>query len=144
MKIFLMFRTCSSVAFKVGSWIDPISKSARPAMVSVSERTCSWISLCIKCRYSPFSAETGSQGMVWNSCFIFSPSRVITSRPSRLTTAIWCDSRKTISLVCSRIAGRSDATYISPSPFPITTPPALPILAAMILSGSFLFSTTIP
>ena len=58
----LVDRFCahSASGLSCGRRIVPSSKSTLPARVSVNDRTCSWISFCIKCRYSPFSAETGS------------------------------------------------------------------------------------
>ena len=60
-----------------GSLICPSSKSTLPASVSVSDRTCSWISFCMKCRYSPFSADTGSHAMDETCGLTFTPSRVM-------------------------------------------------------------------
>jgi hypothetical protein len=64
MMIFLMRLASSGVRLSCGRRIRPASKSTRPARVSVSARTCSWISFCMKWRYSPFSAEIGSQATV--------------------------------------------------------------------------------
>jgi hypothetical protein len=58
------------------------------------------------------------------------------SRLSRVTTAICRDSRKITRRVCSMMAGMSLAMKFSFSPSPITTPPALPMRAVTILSGS--------
>ena len=63
-------------------------------MVSVNDLACSWISFCIKCLYSPLAALTGSQGTTWTSAGTGRPSSVITVKESRVTRAIWWDSKK--------------------------------------------------
>ena len=63
--IWILVSFCTSL---VSRWqpsrkTSPSSMLARPRMVSVSARACSWISLCMKCLWPPFSAIIGVQSM---------------------------------------------------------------------------------
>ncbi len=101
-------------------------------MVSVSARACSWISLCMKCLWPPFSAITGDQSTWRTGRSIGFPCASLSAIRSRVTSAKSPSSRKITLRVWARIAGTSEATKFSPCPNPTTR------------GEAFLAATTVP
>ena len=77
----------------------------------------------------------GSQTMRVTGRSTGRPASVESRTPLRPTTAISSSSSTITSRVWERMAGMSEATKYSPSPSPMTTPPA-PVLAVTRQSGS--------
>ncbi len=114
----------------------------RPLKVSWIVKGCSWISLSIKCSYSPLSIFSIDNSIFLISGVLLSLKRSFKSRLSRVITAT-SSSFKYITLsVYSIIGVASEAKKYSFSPTPMTR--GLPLRAAISLPGSSSHEITSP